>query len=126
MSNEEPNEFEMARRLLIAADLVYGKDEDSPDGDQILNMNDVWGWAISWGEHVPNDELPVVADLVRRYGMCGALYWVSERHDHLRSEFEDINRFVEFVRHEEAIRTEVSGSSARAYAKRSYTIGATP
>ena len=89
--------------LLIAADLVWGKDDDSPDGDQILNMNDVWAWATSWGEHVSTEELPELGRLVARYGYCGALYWVSARHDHMRSEFEDINRFVSFVREEEAI-----------------------
>lgn len=126
MSDDELDQRQDARRLLLAADLVWGKDEDSPDGDQILNMNDVWGWAISWGEHVPDEELPAVLALVRRYGYCGALYWVSERHDHMRSEFEDVNRFVEFVRQEEMIRKEVPDSSARAYAKRSYLIGAKP
>jgi hypothetical protein len=115
-----------ARQMLLALDLVYGKDEDIPDGDQVLNMNDVWAWATSWGEHVPDDELIEVARLVRLYGYCGAYYWVSHKHDNMRSEFEDINRFVEFVRQEEAIRDEIPGSSARAYAKRSYTIGDQP
>ena len=40
----------------------------------------------------------------------------------MRSEFEDINRFVEFVRNEEAIKEEVSDSNKRAYLKRSYTL----
>lgn len=111
-----------ARALLLAADLVYGKDEDSPGGDQILNMNDTWGWATAWGEHIPNDELLEVGRLVRRYGYCGALYWVSERHDHMKSEFEDVNRFVAFVRAEEAILQELPNSTEMAYVKRSYTL----
>ena len=125
MSDEEIEPIESARKLLLAADLVYGKDEDSPNGDQVLNMNDTWGWALAWGEPVPDEDLVEVARLIRKYGFCGALYWMSERHNQMRSEFEDINRFVEFVRNEEAIRKEVVGSSALAYAKRSYTIGAT-
>ena len=117
-----PQQIDEARQYLVATDCVYGKDDDTPRGDQVLNMNDVWAWATAWGEFIPNEELPVVADLVRRYGWCGALYWVSARHENMRSEFEDINRFVAFVRAEEAIRTEVPNSSERAYLKRSYTL----
>ncbi len=110
--------------LLKAMDIVFEKDDEVEHYAQTLNMNDVWGWAIACGEYIPDEELPRVGDLLHTYGWCGALYWMSERHQQMRSEFEDINRFVEFVRHEEAIKKEMPGSSARAYAKRSYTIGA--
>lgn len=125
MSNDDVDEIEDARKLLVAAEVVYGKDEDCPNGDQVLNMNDTWAWATAWGETIPDEELPRVASLVRQYGYCGALYWVSERHKGMRSEFEDINRFVEFVRMEEAIRVEVPHSSKRAYTKKVYSLGMT-
>jgi hypothetical protein len=67
--------------------------------------------------------LPEVARLFWNYGWCGILYWMSERHDQMKSEFHDINRFVEFVRREEDIRKEVPDSSERAYVKREYVLG---
>lgn len=120
--SEDMEERQAARLHLKYAGLVYGKYDDCPNGDQVLNMNDTWGWATAWGETIPDEELVEVARLVHQYGYCGALYWVSERHNHLRSEFEDINRFVEFVRQEEAIIKEQPDWNRRAYLKRSYTI----
>jgi hypothetical protein len=67
--------------------------------------------------------LPRVAELFWRYGSCGLLYWVSERRQQLKSEFYDINRFIEFVRREEEIRRSEPSQSRRAYLKQQYTIG---
>lgn len=118
---------EEARALLKAADVFFSDDEgDEPELNQTLNMNDTWAWACADGEYVPDEELVRVATLFLRYGMCGLYYWVSERHNGMRSEFCDINRFIDFVRHEEAIYQEFPTSSARAYAKRTYTIGGQP
>lgn len=122
MSAVTTEEIERAKAVLVSMDLVWGVDEDSPDGDQILNMNDTWGWATAWGERVPDEELPEAARLAIKYGYCGVLYWVSQRHDQMKSEFEDINRMVAFVRAEESIRAEYPNSSERAYLKRSYTL----
>jgi len=113
-----------ARDLLQMAGLFFELDEDDPpELDQMLNMNDVWAWACADGEEVPDDELPRLATLFYRYGWCGVLYWVSERNENMRSEFCDNNRHIDFVRHEEAIRKEFPNSNKRAYAKRTYTIG---
>ena len=111
-----------AREILEAADVFYG---DFGDGDdtQTLNQNDVWGWALSWGQHVPDDQLPVVAELFCRYGNGGILYWVSRQNDNMRSEFHDVNRHIEFVATEEAIRAKTTKDSKRAYEKITYTIG---
>lgn len=109
--------------LLQAMDIVFEDGDEIDHYAQTLNMNDVWGWATAWGEYIPDEELPRVGDLLNRYGWCGALYWMSERHAQMRSEFEDINRFVEFVRREEQIRKDSPGSSARAYKKVCYAIG---
>jgi hypothetical protein len=79
-------------------------DDDSPDFLQTLDMSDTWAWACADGEMVPDDKLPEVAQLCSEYGYCGLLYWVSEQRNQCRSEFADINRCVEFVRREEAIR----------------------
>lgn len=116
--------IEQARKLLAGAGLFYGiDDEDDPDEmAQTLNMNDVWAWASAEGEYVPDDKLPGLADLFRRYGWAGILYWVSEKNDGLRSEFHDNNRFIDFVRHEETLRKEVPDSNTRGYIKISYTL----
>ena len=123
--------IEEARKLLTDAGLFFspnedGDDEDEQDMSQMLNLNDVWGWACADGEIVPEEELPKVAELFWSYGRCGILFWVSEKRGNCRSEFHDINRFVDFARAEEKIREELPGSSARAYAKREYVIGTTP
>lgn len=114
-----------ARELLGRAGLFYGDyddDDESPKMKQTLNMNDTWFWATAFGEEVTDDELPEVARLFRLYGWCGVLYWVSEKNDQMRAEFEDVNRFVDFVRAEEAIAKEIPSSSKRAYHKASYTL----
>lgn len=110
-----------ARTLLQAADLFI--DATDEDLHQCLNMNDVWGWACADLEKVENGELPELATLFKAYGWCGVLYWVSEKRGGCRSEFEDNNRFIDFVRYEETIRNEIPSSSARAYAKRQYVLG---
>lgn len=119
--------IDSARALLRAAGVLYhngdADDEDWGERDTI-NFNDTWCWASAWGERIPEDELPEVARLFGEYGWCGLLYWMSERHEKMRSEFHDVNRFVDFVRAEEEIRKAVPGSSARAYHKASYTLGA--
>lgn len=112
-----------ARQLLTMAGVFFGEDDEDPRMAQMLNMNDTWAWACADGEDVPDEELPRVAELFFQYGWCGILYWVSERNNHMRSEFEDINRFIAFVRAEEAIRQEIPSSSKRAYTKREYTVG---
>jgi hypothetical protein len=109
--------------LLKTLDVVFDADEIE-HYVQTLNMNDVWGWGVSWCEYIPDDELPRVGYLLSNYGWCGALYWTSERHNQMRSEFEDINRFVEFVRQEERVKMEWPDSSQRAYKKHSYNLGA--
>lgn len=114
-----------ARDLLTKAG-VFFRPDDEEDSAQMLNMNDVWAWACADGEVVPDDELPRVAKLFYRYGYCGLLYWVSERNNCLRSEFHDINRFIDFVVMEEGIRAEVPDSSTRAYTKLEYMLSPDP
>lgn len=120
---------ETARELLQKAGVFYADspedlfEGDSPNELQTINFNDTWCWASAWGEYVPDDELLNVADLFWRYGWCGLLYWCSSRNDRMKSEFHDVNRYVQFVREEEAIRDALPGSSQRAYAKRVYTLG---
>lgn len=134
--------IEAARTFLELADVFYYSRKDLEEARrepqypehaadiesslQQLNMNDVWGWALAYGVDVTDEELPELARLYRAYGYCGVLYWVAEKDGWERSEFEDITRFVQFVREEERIRKEVPGSSARAYAKRGYVVGVLP
>lgn len=104
-----------ARHLLTVAGLFDAEGEDAALR-QTLCCNDTWGWATAWGEYVPDEELPEVARLFVAYGWCGVLYWISERHGQMRSEFDDVNRCVQFVRNEEARKThhaESDGSPAR-------------
>lgn len=109
-----------ALRLLENAGVFYEDDTDSPT--HTLNMNDTWCWASAWGEEVPDDALVEVAQLFWRYGNAGLLYWVSKKHNGMRSAFYDNNRAIEFVENEERIRREVPDSDKRAYHKESYII----
>lgn len=108
---------ESARELLTKADVFFS------EWGQTLNMNDVWAWASADAECVPDDELPQLAELFWRYGFCGILFWVSKRRNNMQSEFHDINRFVDFVRHEEEIREKFPDPSKRAYIKQEYNLG---
>ncbi len=94
------------------------------EGDLEINMNDVWGWASADSERVPKDQIEEVARLFFKYGWCGILYWSSERNTGGKSEFHDVNRFIEFVRREEELRKAVTSDSARAYKKLRYELGA--
>lgn len=121
--------LEAAKQLLKAADVFYHNcDEELEDWGKpyTLNMNDTWAWATGWGVEVPEADLPEVARLYRSYGYCGVLYWVSEQEGQMRSEFHDINRFVDFVREEERFKARVEGSSKRAYTKHGYVLGFNP
>ena len=118
-----------ARAFLYAADVFYDSlgDEHDPNEDgprQVLNMNDVWGWATAWGEEVPDDRLVEVAELFWNYGWPGMLYWMSCRYDNMRSKFHDNNRAIDFVRNEERIKAAHPNSNNRAYYKESYIVGA--
>jgi hypothetical protein len=119
--------IEDSRKLLEQADLFYynSDEEESQSGEcrQMLNMNDVWGWACADGQTVSDDQLQEVADLFWRYGWCGILYWVSKQNDNCRSEFFDNNRFIDFVEQEEKLRKEIPDSSTRAYKNITYEIG---
>lgn len=110
-----------AKQLLELAGVLYPEDEDTKG--LVLNMNDTWGWATAWGEPIPEDKVVEVATLFERYGSCGLLFWVSEQHEAMRSEFKDINRFVDFVRQEEKLRKDLPDSNKRAYKKVTYTLG---
>lgn len=121
--------IERARTLLrIAGVFFYDSPSELDEGENIellqtINMNDVWAWACADGEYVEGADLPELSRLFGQYGWCGILYWVSEKRGQMASEFADNNRFIEFVRNEEAIRTEIPSSTKRAYAKRTYTVG---
>lgn len=105
--------------VLLDADVGWLKS----DGAFHLNMNDVWGWAIADSELVPPEKLKEVATLLRRYGEPGLFYWVSEQRGQMASQFHHINRYIEFVRREEALIAEEPNSAKRAYKKVEYTIG---
>jgi hypothetical protein len=105
--------------MLIASDLCFVGD----DGSLTLNMNDTWGWALSWLPDVPKDEIPAVARLFRNYGAAGLKFWHSRKENNMRSEFADVNREIDFVRHEEEIVASTKSSSERAYKKVAYTLG---
>ena len=50
------------------------------------------------------------------------MYWMSKKHDNMRSEFYHYNRMIEFVENEEHIKKKYPNESARAYHKASYKI----
>ena len=116
---------EKAFKLLDEAGLFYGYDpkyDDDPKTAQELNMNDVWGWATAWGQYVTDEELPEVAELFWKYGWCGILYWMSQKHNGMRSEFYHYNRMIDFVEHEEHLSKKYPDESTLAYHKTSYKI----
>jgi hypothetical protein len=107
--------------LLRAADILA---EPPVTTGRFVIMNDVWAWAHAGGEDLPDSEVRKVADLFRKYGWCGILYWASEKNGGLRSEFKDNNRFIDFVKEEEALVAQVPDSNKRAYLYKTYLLGA--
>lgn len=108
------------RTMLLASDWCFTNE----DGSLSINMNDIWGWAVSWCAEVPADQVSEVARLFREYGEGGLMYWHSCQENNMRSEFADNNRKIDFVRHEERIKNEVKDYNKRAYHKESYVLGA--
>ena len=119
--------IEEARALLSAANIFFGG-----EFPQEINLNDAFFWACSDGEPVSDEELPELAELFYRYGIAGIDYWVVTKRGKTEPgwlkpnpvEFLDVNRRIEFVRHEEKLRKEIPSSSKRAYTKLKYTLGA--
>lgn len=112
---------EDALQLLKLSGLTLDADDELPG--LWLNLNDVFGWGCADGEEITDEDLDEVTRLFIQYGWCGLLYWASKKRGGCRSEFKDINRFIEFVAREEAIITEQPDSSKRAYLAKSYTLG---
>ena len=113
-----------ALELLKLADVFYDIDEDEPEMNQMINLNDIFGWACADCEKVEDGDLIEVAKLFKKYGWCGILYWVSEiKRDGLRSEFLDNNRFIDFVKLEEDLIKQEPDTDKRAYKKYKYTLG---
>ncbi len=117
-----------ALKLLWLAEVTYESPEilykdDDPKLMQTLDMNDTFGAALVMSKYVPDDELLEVARLFQRYGECGLIYWVSEKNNQMTSGFPAINRYIEFVRNEEKVRSETENLSQWAYKKVSYFIG---
>ena len=106
-------------RMLIASGCCFVEE----DGALTINMNDTWGWALAWGVSVPKDKLGEVARLFRLYGLAGLTYWHSCQEGNMRSEFKDVNRAIDFVRHEEEFIKNSKSSSERAYKNLIYTLG---
>jgi hypothetical protein len=115
---------EDALKLLNEANIFFFvDDEDEPNLKQMINLNDVFGWAWADGEVVKDEDLVEVATLFREYGWCGIYYWVSKKRGGQHSEFLDINRFIDFVANEEALKEKEPDTDKRAYLKYKYTLG---
>lgn len=110
-----------AEKLLDDAGLFFDREEDDEPG-RVLNLSDAFYWACADCESVPPECMVELSDLFRRYGDGGVFYWVLKRRGDDRVEFQDVNRQVQFVRQEEAIRKAMPSSSKRAYHKATYTI----
>jgi len=101
------------KAFLLASDYVY---EDEDDGGLCINFNDVWAWALAMCRPIPEDKIKEVADLYRKWGWPGLLYWETLQPDGFtKSEFADNNRFIEFVRREEDLIKRIPDSNKRAY-----------
>ncbi len=103
--------------------LNMSKDEES--GEVELWLNDTFAWACSDCFTVKDCEIDELYRLVKKYGFCGAAYWAGKK-DGIRSAFEDINRYIDFVTHEENLIKELPSSDARAGYKLQYTLGSKP
>ena len=112
-----------ALSLLNLSGVFYDIDEDEPEMNQMVNLNDVFGWACADCEKVEDNELVEVAGLFKQYGWCGILYWVSKKRGGVHSEFLDNNRFIDFVKMEEDLVQEEPDTDKRAYKKYKYTLG---
>ncbi len=112
--------------LLNAAQVFYDIESDDRAA-RSLNMNDTFGWALAYGPYVPDESLLEVAELFWRYGSAGLYYWCTICPDEDEriggSEFEDIQRAIDFVCHEEELRKSGMSHSERAYHKLTYTLG---
>lgn len=111
-----------AALVLLNAAKVFFEDEDDELPPRSLNLNDTFWWGCADTEQVPEEAVPEVAMLFWRYGWNGILYWVAQRRG-TSGEFLDVQRAVEFVRQEEALRQRVPRSSTRAYTRLVYTLG---
>lgn len=115
-----------ALKLLKAANVFYSNEPDPPF-DRCINMNDTFAWALAYGPHVADEHLVTVAELFWRYGLAGLNYWCTIHPDEddrmLGSEFEDIQRSIDFVCYEEELRLSGKSSDECAYQKLIYTLG---
>jgi len=120
---------EKAENFLRTARAFYWDDPDTEEGNahRCLNMNDTFAWALAYGPYVDDDQLIPVAELCWRYGNAGLNYWCTvcpDKADRIEaSEFEDVQRGIDFVRHEEELRLNGGPSHKRAYKKLVYTLG---
>ncbi len=111
--------------MLTIAGMFFDDDPDDSDFKQTLNLNDAMCWGCVDGEYVPDDKLCEVASLFIEFGNAGILYWVSKQRGWERAEFLDVNRMIDFVKHEKELVEKIPDSSRRAYEKISYTLGET-
>lgn len=106
-------ELDADTALLLSSGYVYRDDETLQ-----IHMGDVWGWALAYCREIPVAKIKEVADLYRRWGWPGLLYWETTQPDGFtKSEFKDNNRFIAFVKAEEDQILKVPDSNKRAYAK---------
>lgn len=85
-------------------------------GDKLLvNISDTFAWASADAEPVPPEAVAELARLFSDWGRAGLLYWVSKQRGGARSEFKDVNRYIDFVAREEAWKKREPSSSKRAY-----------
>jgi hypothetical protein len=97
--------------LLLASEYVI------KHGDKLLLIqSDTWGWAYCHTRVIKKEQIAEAADLFRRWGSAGLLYWETQQPDGIqKSEFKDINRFIAFVKQEEDFRKSEPSDSKRAY-----------
>jgi hypothetical protein len=112
---------EEALTLLEASGVFFPDDDEA--GEHAINLNDAFWWAVADGEKVEDEELIEVGSLFFHYGWCGILYWVSKKRNLGKVEFFDINRFIDFVKHEEELVEQEPDTNKRAYMNIKYELG---
>lgn len=101
--------------------------QEAKDNFHLINLSDTFGWGEADCEKVEDEDLPRVAELFFHYGWGGIVYWVTTKRLYMRdvefpSEFKDVNRAINFVRHEEEVKEKIPDSNKRAYHSANFKV----
>jgi len=119
-STQDNEDYIKAYNLLLSAGVFNCNDAESWAMDEtfapVINTDNIFSFPLV-GVRVPWDDMIIVADLFKRYGMAGICYWVSKNMCDAVGNFQDIRRHIDFVDKEEKIRKLNPNENDRAHYK---------